>query len=105
MAPRDDRERAAKAVQFAIYALLIAVSVVGILAQFAHGHGLPVFGLFEIASPWTANRNFEEEITEVHEVLANTMMALIGLHAAAAIAHHYIFHDRTLLRMLPGSRA
>jgi cytochrome b561 len=85
--------------------LLIAVPVVGVLAQFARGHGLPVFGLFEIASPWTADRNFAQEVTEVHEVLSNTIMALIGLHAAAAIAHHYIFHDRTLLRMLPGSRA
>ena len=98
-------ERAAKTVQFAIYVLLIAVPVVGVLAQFARGHGLPVFGLFEIASPWTADRNFAQEVTEVHEVLSNIMMALIGLHAAAAIAHHYIFHDRTLLRMLPGSRA
>jgi cytochrome b561 len=98
-------ERAAKAVQFAIYALLIAVPVVGVLAQFARGHGLPVLGLFEIASPWTADRNFAKQVTEVHEVISNIMMALIGLHAAAAIVHHYILRDRTLLRMLPGSRA
>jgi cytochrome b561 len=98
-------ERAAKIVQFAIYGLLIAVPAVGVLAQFARGHGLPVFGLFEIASPWTADRNFAKAVTEVHEMIANTMMALIGVHAAAAIAHHYILRDRTLRRMLPGSRA
>jgi len=97
-------ERAAQVVQFAIYGLLIAVPAVGVLAQFARGHGLPVLGLFEIASPWMADRNFAKTVTEVHEVIANTMMALIGLHAAAAIAHHYILRDRTLLRMLPGSR-
>ena len=94
-------ERAAKAVQFAIYVLLIAVPVVGVLAQFARGHGLPVFGLFEIASPWAADRNFARDVREVHEMLANAFLILAGLHAAAALLHHYLLRDRTLERMLP----
>ena len=98
-------ERAGKAVHYLIYALLIAVPVAGIVVQFARGHALPVFGLFEIASPWAADRAFAHDVKEIHEVLANGIMALIGLHAAAALVHHYIFHDRTLLRMLPGSRS
>ena len=98
-------ERAGKAVHYLIYALLIAVPVAGIVVQFARGHALPVFGLFEIASPWAADRAFAHDVKEIHEVLANGIMALIGLHAAAALTHHYIFQDRTLLRMLPGSRS
>ena len=96
-------ERVGKAVHYLIYVLLIAVPVAGIVVQFAGGHALPVFGLFEIASPWTADRTFAHNVKEVHEVLANGIMVLIGLHAAAALAHHYILHDRTLLRMLPRS--
>jgi len=94
-----------KAVHYFIYVALIAVPVAGIVAQFARGHAVPVFGLFEIASPWAADRAFAHDVKEIHEVLANGIMALIGLHAAAALVHHYIFHDRTLLRMLPGSRS
>jgi cytochrome b561 len=30
---------------------------------------------------------------------------LVGLHAAAALVHHYFQHDNTLLRMMPGRRA
>jgi cytochrome b561 len=30
---------------------------------------------------------------------------LIGLHALAGIAHHYILRDNTALRMMPGKRA
>jgi cytochrome b561 len=41
----------------------------------------------------------------VHEYLANALVILAGLHAAAALTHHWIFHDRTLTRMLPGTRA
>jgi cytochrome b561 len=81
------------------------VPIAGVLAQFARAHGLPVFGLFEIASPWAEDRNFARNVTEVHEVLSNILIALVGLHAIGALVHHYIFRDRTLLRMLPGGRA
>ncbi|SEA55934.1 hypothetical protein [Variovorax sp. YR216] len=30
-----------------------------------------------------------------------TMHFLIGLHAAAALVHHYVTRDNTLVRMLP----
>lgn len=98
-------EWAAKAVHYLVYALLLAIPAVGIVAQFARGHALPVFGLFEIGSPWLADRSFAHQVTEIHETLANVMMILVGLHAAAALAHHYILRDRTLLRMLPRVRA
>jgi cytochrome b561 len=98
-------DRAAQLAHYAIYALLIAIPVVGIAAQFAHGEPLPLFGLFEIASPWTADRAFAHDLKEVHEALATGLMALVGLHALAALVHHYVLHDRTLVRMLPALRA
>ena len=91
-----------RAVHYALYALLVIIPVVGIAVQFARGKALPVFGLFEIASPWQADRAFAHDLKEVHETLANGMMILIGLHAAAALVHHFVLGDRTLARMLPG---
>jgi len=98
-------EWASKAVHCLIYAVLLAVPIAGIVAQLARGHALPIFGLFEIAAPWPADRAFAHDVKEVHEMLANGMLALVGLHAAAALVHHYIFRDRTLLRMLPVTRS
>lgn len=98
-------EWASKAVHYLIYMALVAVPIAGIVVQFARGHALPIFGLFDIASPWPADRSFAHGVKEVHELLANGMLALIGVHAAAALAHHYIFRDRTLLRMLPVTRS
>ncbi|TPQ25714.1 cytochrome B [Bradyrhizobium guangdongense] len=97
-------ERAARAIHYMMYALLVAAPIAGIALQFARGHALPVFGLFEIASPWVADRSFARNVKEVHETLANALLLLVGLHAAAALVHHYVLHDRTLTRMLPGSR-
>ncbi|WP_315758350.1 MULTISPECIES: cytochrome b [unclassified Bradyrhizobium] len=87
-----------------IYGIMFAIPVLGIVTQFARGYGLPVFGLFEIASPWVGDRGFAHDMKEMHEALANGLMILIGLHAGAALLHHYWLHDRTLRRMVPGLR-
>lgn len=95
----------AKLAHFGLYVLLVAVPVIGIAVQFARGDALPVFGLFDIASPWPADRAFARSLKEIHELLAHGLLALAGLHAAAALVHHWVFGDRTLARMLPGSDA
>ena len=96
-------DRAGLLAHYALYALLIAAPVADIVLQFARGEPLQLFGLFEIASPWTANRPFARATKEVHEVLANGLVVFAGVHAAAALVHHWFFRDRTLVRMLPGS--
>jgi cytochrome b561 len=98
-------ERIGRLAHYALYILLLAASVTGIVAQFARGRGVPLFGLAEIASPWAANRAFARQMTDVHELAANALVVLACVHAAAALAHHWIFRDRTLVRMLPGKSA
>lgn len=96
-------DRASRTAHYALYALLAAISVVGIVLQFARGEALPLLGFIEIPSPWTANRAFARSMKETHEVLANALMILAALHAAAALVHHWVLRDRTLVRMLPGA--
>jgi cytochrome b561 len=97
-------DRAGQLAHYALYALLIAAPVAGIVLQFARGDSLPLFGLSEIPSPWIADRVFARSVKEVHEALANALVILACLHAAAALVHHWVFRDRTLKRMLPGSK-
>jgi cytochrome b561 len=96
------QERAATLVHFILYALLVAVPAAGIVVQLMRGHALPIFGLWDIASPWPADRAAARTALRIHEYLANTLLALAGLHAAAALVHHWVLGDRTLVRMLPG---
>jgi cytochrome b561 len=96
-------EAAAKLSHFALSALLVVVPFFGILVQLKRGHSLPIFGYWEFVSPWPANRPMARTLIEVHEVLADALLILAGIHAAAALLHHWLWRDRTLMRMLPGA--
>ena len=39
-----------------------------------------------------------------HELVAYLLLALIALHAAAGLFHHYVRRDNVLNTMLPGRR-
>lgn len=94
-------DRAGRLTHYVLYALLIAVPISGIVLQFARGDSLPLFGLAEIASPWPADRAFARSVKEIHEVIANALIILAAFHAVAALVHHWVLRDRTLIRMLP----
>jgi cytochrome b561 len=98
-------EIAARLSHFALYALLIAVPLLGIGVQLRRGDPLPVFGVWQFQSPWPADRSLARSILWVHGNLADALLILAGIHAGAALAHHYIWRDRTLSRMLPGRHA
>jgi cytochrome b561 len=95
---------AARLTHYTLYALLIAAPTAGIVARFARGNALPLFGLGEIASPWIGDRAFAHNATEIHEILANALVIVASFHAVAALVHHAVFRDNTLIRMLPGDK-
>jgi cytochrome b561 len=83
-----------------LYLLLIGLPVLGVLATQASGHPVTLLGM-PLVSIVERNRDLAEQITEVHEIGAWLLLALAGLHAAAAIWHHAVLRDDTLRRMLP----
>ena len=44
------------------------------------------------------------QLAEMHGLLGDALMWVAGLHAGAALFHHFWLKDRTLLAMLPGAR-
>jgi cytochrome b561 len=96
-------EIASRVSHYTLYALLIVVPVLGIIVHLKRGRALPIFGVWSFASPWPADRATAHSVLEVHELLADALLILAGVHAAAALIRHYVFGDRTLTRMLPGA--
>ena len=94
---------AARISHFTLYALLLLVPVLGIMVQLKRGNALPVFGLWNVASPWPADRSLSRSILHFHAYLADALLILAGIHAVAALFHHWVWRDRTLRRMLPGA--
>ena len=98
--PPQWQNLAAKAMHLAFYAAMIALPILGLLGAQAEGKPVNLLGM---ALPlFTAeDKDFAEEILEIHETIGNVMIGLIVMHIAAAWWHHFKQRDNTLLRMLP----
>ncbi|MFC6633015.1 cytochrome b [Microbulbifer taiwanensis] len=91
---------AARMAHGAIYLLLLAIMCSGYLISTADGRAIEVFGWFSLAATIQGIPNQEDIAGQVHEVLAWCLMALVVLHALAALKHHFIDRDATLRKIL-----
>lgn len=91
---------AARAAHGTLYLLLFAIMCSGYLISTADGRPIDVFGWFSVPATIQGIANQEDIAGEIHEVLAWTLMALVALHALAALKHHFIDRDATLRKML-----
>ncbi|MDQ6986586.1 MAG: cytochrome b [Mariprofundaceae bacterium] len=82
------------------YLLLFALLLSGYLIPTAEGAGIDVFGWFTAPATFNFDKQQADFIGKAHWLLAWAVMALAGLHSAAAIKHHVVDRDNTLLRML-----
>ncbi|MFK8332150.1 cytochrome b [Pseudomonas sp. BJa5] len=91
---------ASKAGHGALYLGLFAVMIAGYLISTADGVGIPVFGLFEVPALVSNLPDQADVAGEIHFYLAWGLVIFAGLHALAALKHHFIDRDATLKRML-----
>lgn len=101
--PAKWQDLSAKLMHLALYALMIGMPLTGWLLLSASGKTIPFFGL-ELPALIGANKGLASQIKEIHEFVGTAGYYLIGLHAVAALYHHYIMRDNTLTRMLPGRK-
>lgn len=103
----------ARGVHALFYVLMIAIPLLGWATVSSAPLAVPTiwFGLFEWPHvPFLANlpraekRMIEGPLAGAHGVLALSMLVLAGLHAAAALKHHFRDRDDVLKRMLPWTK-
>ncbi len=90
----------AKLMHFALYALMIGMPLMGWLTLSAEGKVVPFFGL-QLPPLVGESKSVADWAKQLHETGGTVFYVLIGLHAAAALFHHYVVRDNTLQRMLP----
>lgn len=95
------QSRAATASALGLYLLLIVIPLTGWLFNSAAGFPLSWFGLTNLPALVSASAPVKALAREAHETLAWALLALVALHAAAALKHHFVDRDRTLAQMLP----
>jgi cytochrome b561 len=85
---------------FAMYGLMLMLMTAGYLISTADGRQIEVFNLFSVPATLQGIKNQEDIAGEIHQILAWTLILLAGVHALAALKHHFINRDSTLLKML-----
>ena len=96
--------RFALLMKLSLYALMIAMPLLGWSILSAEGKPTPYFFGLQLGALIGENKALGLQIQEVHQTFGKVGYFLIGLHAVAGLYHHYIRRDNVLLRMLP-SRA
>lgn len=93
----------AKTMHVALYAFLLIMPVLGWFVLSAKGQlDLPMgLHLMPLIAP---DKSLGRTLEDIHETIGNIGYYLIGLHALAALLHHYWMRDNTLRRMLPLNR-
>ena len=84
---------------YLLYALLIAVIVLGVTCVWVRGDTL--FDLFTVPAFDPKNKQLPEEVVDIHGLAANALLAIAGVHALVALLHHRVLKDGVLRRMWP----
>jgi len=83
-----------------LHALLVILIASGYLISTADGRPIEVFNWFSLPATLQDIENQEDYAGIIHEYLAYVLIAVAGIHAVAALKHHFLDKDQTLRRMV-----
>jgi cytochrome b561 len=89
----------ARSFHLLLYALVVCAVLLGLWNAWARGEH--VFGLFQIPAFDPSSKAIRKWAGDQHKLVANALLLLSLAHAAMGVAHHFIFKDGVLRRMLP----
>jgi cytochrome b561 len=80
---------AAMASEYALYALLLAQPILGLLQTNAHGDHVNLFFIGQLPAVIDKNRPLAQQLLTVHKAVGFSLLGLIALHVSAAFFHHF----------------
>ncbi|MBE0406649.1 cytochrome b [Psychrobacter sp. AOP22-C1-22] len=90
-----------KLTHFALYALLIAMPMAGLLMSVYGGHPVDIFGLFEIPVFVTPDRSAARFYNDVHtDIIWPMIIAFTLAHIGGALYHQFIKKDNLIKRII-----
>ncbi|MDB5978578.1 MAG: prokaryotic cytochrome b561 family protein [Nevskia sp.] len=88
-------------VHLLLYATLLLLPLMGWGNASSRGWEVTLAGYVHLPALFKNGSHFGLALGDIHAVTAIVLLVLIGLHSAAALYHHFIVKDQTLMRMLP----
>jgi cytochrome b561 len=92
---------AARMAHVLLYGLLLALPLEGWALTSAHGITLALFGTVHLPNLIASDSELADVLSDYHISLAWILLIVVGLHAAAALWHHFVRRDAVLSAMLP----
>jgi cytochrome b561 len=94
---------AAHVSHWALYLVAILVAMLGWAHSGAHQPDYSSwFGLFHVPQITSPDKAMADAFEERHIFMAYVLLALIAIHLAAALWHHFVKRDRVTARMIDG---
>ncbi len=90
----------ARLTKWTLAALSVVMPLSGWLMSSASDKPIFFYGLFQVPMLVAPDKALGHLFKESHETLGLIVVALLALHVAGAVRHHFITKDRVLLRML-----
>jgi cytochrome b561 len=94
---------AAVASEYALYVLLLAQPILGLLQTNAHGDHVNLFFIAQLPALIEKDSLLAHRLLTIHKAVGFSLMTLIVLHVSAALFHHLWRRDDTLTAMLPAA--
>jgi len=95
------QQRSATISHRVLYALLLLIPLSGWVYSSATGVQVVYLNLIPLPDLVAKDKPLAEVLRAVHVTLNFTLLALVCLHTAAALKHHFVDRDGVLTRMLP----
>jgi cytochrome b561 len=90
----------ARFVHLAFYGLMFALPITGLLMSSAAAIPVSAFGVVDVPDLVAPSEDLFHRMIQVHRWLGYGLLVLIGVHAGAALMHHFIKRDDTLKKMV-----
>ena len=95
------QRRAAAATHALLYAFMLVIPLSGWIYSSASGVQVVYLGLLPLPDLVPKDKALAGVLKAVHITLNYTLLALVAVHAGAALKHHWVERDDVLRRMLP----
>jgi len=96
------QKTASRISHIALYLALLTIPISGWIMHSASGYPLRWYGLFKVPALVATDPGLKRSAQSVHEYAVYLLLALLVVHIAAALKHHFKDRDDVLMRMLTG---
>jgi cytochrome b561 len=93
--------RRSKDTHVALYLLLFALPLTAISGAWLEGHPVTLLAGVQIAPLLPLAHDLGATVARIHTWLGDAILWVAGLHALAALFHHWVLKDDVLVSMAP----